>query len=40
MKVHAHPMQQIVPIAKLRELLDRNTASMEMLIKKTKAYYK
>jgi hypothetical protein len=36
MKVHAHPIQQIVPVAKLAELFERNTASMTMLIKKIK----
>lgn len=40
MKVHAHPLQQIIPVAKLGELLDRNTASMTMLVKKTKDYYR
>ena len=40
MKVHAHPVQQIVPVAKLAELFQLNTGSMAMLIKKTKDYYR
>jgi hypothetical protein len=40
MKIHAHPMQQIIPVAKLDELFKFNTTSMAMLIKKTKDYYR
>jgi hypothetical protein len=40
LKVHGHPMHQIISVSKLQELLEKNTASMKLLIDKTQTYYR
>ena len=40
LKAHGHPMNQMVSIGKLQDLLERNTSSLELLLQHTKSYYK